>query len=194
MNLLRIVSALALWAVALSAGAQTCPAGLPRVAPDSRFSVTEPVPGQPVVTDLATGLMWKRSNEVCPPDICPINPHRFPWRTALRFARESTHAGFSDWRLPSATELYSLMETGCLPTINVNVFGPLFTDRLWTSTTWQPVQSWAHIVRVNDGSLYAGSKSLDLMGQGEAGALLVRGGPGLAAFDSAEFLLRNGFE
>ena len=39
MTLLRYLSPWALWALSTAAVAQTCPAGNPRVAPDSRYSI-----------------------------------------------------------------------------------------------------------------------------------------------------------
>lgn len=103
MTLLRFVSVLALCALSTAAVAQTCPAGNPRVAPDSRYSITEPVAGQSVVTDLATGLMWKRCSEGLSGASCGTgSATAHSWSAALVLANASSHAGFADWRLPNA--------------------------------------------------------------------------------------------
>jgi hypothetical protein len=150
MALLRCLSLLALWAPSMSAVAQTCPSGTPRVAPDSRYSITEPVAGQQVVTDLATGLMWKRCSEGQSGATCATgSATTHTWSAALGLANAATHAGFSDWRLPNAAELYSLVENGCRqPSINTTVFPATATNAYWTSTTYAPREPLNNSARI----------------------------------------------
>lgn len=52
------------------------------------------------ISDLATGLMWMKDNS----DTSMI------WKDALAYGENSTFAGNSDWRLPSAKELQSIVD------------------------------------------------------------------------------------
>lgn len=56
--------------------------------------------GDDTVTDRATGLMWMRTD----------SGKRLNWRQALAYAEGFTHAGHSDWRLPNAKELQSIVD------------------------------------------------------------------------------------
>ncbi len=117
---------------------QVCPTNLPPlVTPDSRYSLAEPVPGEFVVTDLDTGLMWKQCPEGLSGAGCASGSLvNLTWSAALTTANASTHAGFGDWRLPNVTELYSLVEPGCFnPAINTQLFPNNGADNYWTSTT-----------------------------------------------------------
>ncbi len=52
------------------------------------------------VSDLATGLMWAQADSGTGMD----------WETALNYAETNTLAGHTDWRLPNAKELQSLLD------------------------------------------------------------------------------------
>lgn len=87
------------------------------------------------VTDQSTGLMWAKSD----------SGERMNWVEALEYAENATHAGYSDWRLPNAKELQSLVdyEKSDLPAINTDFFEVTPTQfesqqdsyYFWTSTT-----------------------------------------------------------
>ncbi|MCU0753969.1 MAG: DUF1566 domain-containing protein, partial [Xanthomonadales bacterium] len=160
MTILRAL-VLALLSGAMAAEAQTCPAGNPRVAPDSRYSISEPVSGEFVVTDLATGLMWKRCSEGQSGASCGNGgASTFTWTQALTQANNAVHAGFSDWRLPSADELLSLVETGCSsPAINTVVFPATQSGFYGSSTTSAANASIALDVIFSDGNVIADSKT-----------------------------------
>lgn len=112
--------------------AQSCPPGNLRVAPDSRYRDH----GDGTVTDLETSLMWKRCSEGQNGTACIGTVSSQTWQTALSTAANSTFAGYDDWRLPSAKELYSLVETGCHePSINSVRFPNTPNSFFWTSTT-----------------------------------------------------------
>jgi hypothetical protein len=170
--------------------AQVCPAGNPRVAPDSRYSITAPVAGQQVVTDLTTGLMWKRCSEGQTGAACAGTATTHNWTQALTLANLATHAGFSDWRLPNADELYSLVESGCYgPAINTLVFPATVAEGYWSSTTVaaQPASAWKVVF---NGAFFESNEK-----GGNLHVRLLRSGPGRSTFDSgAELLLRDGFE
>ena len=125
---------------------QTCTT-TPRVAPDSRYAVSEPVSGQFVVTDLETALMWKQCPEGLSGAICATGtPSELTWSAALSAASSADHAGFSDWRLPNIIELRSLVETSCSdPSINTTIF-PAIGRFSWywsASTGNSPGVAWA---------------------------------------------------
>jgi hypothetical protein len=176
MNVLRCVSLLALWALSTVAMAQTCPAGNPRVAPDSRYTIDS---ANGVVTDLATGLMWKRCSEGQSGAECTGTATMHSWSAALGLANTSGHAGFTDWRLPNREELRSLVETACFnPSINAVAFPATVGVVYWSSTTFAPSASFAWVVDFFDGDHSSVGKN------GNRLVRLVRGGQWLDTFAS----------
>ena len=68
------------------------------------------------VSDVATGLMWSSTDF-----------GTMTWEEALTFASESEHAEFSDWRLPNAKELQSIVDYSKSPdTTNSAAISDLF--------------------------------------------------------------------
>lgn len=174
-----------LLAASTAVPAQTCQESIPRVAPDSRYTVSEPGPaGEKVVIDHQTGLMWKQCHEGQAGEICLGTASEINWIDALTAANNSVHAGFNDWRLPNITELLSLVETGCLqPAINTTVFPNSFTDdydsTVWSSTTNPITQSYAWgIDYLTDGS------SRERLKTAHYPVRLVRGGQWFDTFSS----------
>lgn len=141
------------------------------------------------MTDLATGLMWKRCSEGQSGESCAGIAYTHDWAQALSLANGVSHAGLSDWRLPNAEELNSLAETGCFsPSINEIVFPGTESVIYWSSTTYGPNPNFAWAV----GFLVGGVTAIQKIGN--LRVRLVRGGQGLDDFDSGESLLRDGFE
>lgn len=69
------------------------------------------------VSDAATGLMWAQDDSLVGMD----------WETALTYAETNTLAGYSDWRLPNAKELQSLVDYTRSPgTTSSAAIDPLF--------------------------------------------------------------------
>lgn len=69
------------------------------------------------ITDQATGLMWMQDD----------NGEGLMWQDALSYAEENEFAGFSDWRLPDAKELQSIVDYSRSPaTTNTAAIDPLF--------------------------------------------------------------------
>lgn len=130
---------------------QTCPAGNPRVAPDSRYTEH----GDGTVTDLHTGLMWKQCSEGQTGATCTGAVSTMAWANALTAAENTVFAGFSDWRLPSAKELQSLVETGCYnPAINAARFPNTSTGDYWSSSSYAANASNAWGVSFVNGYVY----------------------------------------
>ncbi len=118
--MMRMVLAGLLGLLAATAQAQSCDASQPLAAPDGRYRQAGAT-----VLDKTTGLVWLR----CPLGMswdgitCTGTVAKYGWQQALQQADTSTAAGYSDWRLPNAKELTSLVEPACVsPAINLRVF------------------------------------------------------------------------
>ncbi len=173
---------LALWLLVLASpiAAQTCPAGNPRIAPNSRYIASEPVAGQHIVQDQRTGLTWKRCLQGFTGANCATGTEVFnSWSVALSIADDEVFAGHSDWRLPTINELRTLVETGCHnPAINTAVFSNLNSPQVWSSTTYVSFQPTAWGVTFTNGESVVIGKS------GGGSIRLVRGGQPLSSFNS----------
>ncbi len=70
------------------------------------------------ITDNATGLMWQQADDGTSRD----------WENALSYSDSLTLAGNSDWRLPNAKELQSIVDyTRCPDVTNSPAIDPLFS-------------------------------------------------------------------
>jgi hypothetical protein len=91
--------------------------------------------GDGTITDHATGLMWQKAD----------SGKGMNWEQALTYAAHSKFAGYSDWRLPNAKELQSIVDYTRAPAItNSAAISPLFEITklndgeypfFWTNTT-----------------------------------------------------------
>ncbi len=73
--------------------------------------------GDSTITDNATGLMWMQND----------SQTAMNWEDALNYAENLTYAGHSDWRLPDAKELQSIVDYSRSPgTTNSAAIDPLF--------------------------------------------------------------------
>ncbi|RPD96209.1 DUF1566 domain-containing protein [Aureibaculum marinum] len=96
--------------------------------------------GDGTISDLATGLMWQKADDGIGKD----------WEEALSYAENLTLASYSDWRLPNAKELQSIVDYTRSPqTTNSAAIDPIFEITeinypdgssghypfFWTSTT-----------------------------------------------------------
>ncbi len=73
--------------------------------------------GDGTVTDLATGLMWMKAD----------SGKGMDWPAALAYAENMEFAGYSDWRLPNAKELQSIVDYSRSPgATNSAAIDPVF--------------------------------------------------------------------
>lgn len=111
----------------------TPPSGNLEVTPDS--ALVDNANG--TITHTTTGLMWKKCPQGFSDTTCTTGaPEVMNWGAALKQGLNESFAGQTDWRLPSRTELLSIIETGCsTPAINTTRFPNSPTNGLfWTSS------------------------------------------------------------
>lgn len=73
--------------------------------------------GDGTISDLATGLMWQKED----------NGSGLNWEEALSYAHSLESSSFSDWRLPNAKELQSIVDySRSLQTTNSAAIDPMF--------------------------------------------------------------------
>lgn len=103
--------------------------------------------GDDTVTDNCTNLMWHKNT-------VGTSGAGLDWQQALQYCENLELAGFSDWRLPSVTELATLVDysRGRDSTPIYPVFGG-FLGTTWTSTTFAREPRLAWYVYFIDGSL-----------------------------------------
>ena len=96
--------------------------------------------GEGTISDIATGLMWQKSDDGT----------GYDWEEALNLAENMELASYSDWRLPNVKELQSIVDYTRSPqTTNSPAIDPIFETTeindpdgnsgqypfFWTSTT-----------------------------------------------------------
>ena len=100
--------------------------------------------GDGTVTDAVTGLMWQQAATL---DL-------YAWSDAVAFCPTLVLAGHTDWRLPSAIELVSIVDYGQLnPSINANYFPDAPASAFWSSS-FGPGYAWK--VDFSDGNTATG--------------------------------------
>src|ERR1039457_4653090 len=102
--------------------------------PNSQVDVTAGAPnlesytnnGDGTVTDNITGLMWQQA----------VPSATYTWALAVAYCSTTlTLAGYSDWRLPSAIELMSIVDLGqSNPSINGTYFPSTPSTVFWSSS------------------------------------------------------------
>ncbi len=175
--------ATSVFCASFAAPAATCPPNLPPSAtPDSAYTVN----ADDTVIHIATGLMFKRCNEGRSGVNCATGSTTLNiWPGALTASRNSTFAGYSDWRLPNLQELRVLLNDSChTPSINDTVFPNTASSPTWSSTTYtQAGNASAWIVDFSDGQ----SSPLD-KNTGNYAVRLVRAG---GVFDAVPTRILN---
>ncbi len=138
-----LLSAVALFVVTLNAeSAQICREDIASTAPESRYQAN----GDGTVTDLSTGLIWKRCAEGQTGADCSTGiAQTFTWYQALQRAESAVFADSARWRLPNKDELASLVERRCIsPSINTQIFPNTPSSVFWSSSpyAYSPDRAW----------------------------------------------------
>ena len=101
------------------------------------------------ITDQATGLMWTQAD----------SGQALSWQNALAWAEGLEFAGHSDWRLPNAKELQSIVDYARSPdTTNSPAIDPLFNVTQLTNSTLDYPYYWSstsHVEGDSDSGDYA---------------------------------------
>lgn len=94
--------------------------------------------GDGTVTDTKTDLMWMQCSEGQVGPKCEGQVQKYMWDLAMSLPvhlnQRGGFAGYSDWRLPSAQELHSLVRLDERPTICSEAFPNTPVDMFWSST------------------------------------------------------------
>ena len=153
--------------VATSTPNPTPPAATPSPTPPARFVDN----GDGTISDSQTGLQWEKKDTVCPGMHCVADAFRWSgftlgpadgplFTTFLTSLNSSNFAGSSDWRLPTLSELQSILVAICsggpcvCPQGNTcidGVFGPTGQIYYWTGTQAPFGPQWAWSVGFLDG-------------------------------------------
>ncbi|MCX7047485.1 MAG: DUF1566 domain-containing protein [Candidatus Sumerlaeota bacterium] len=81
--------------------------------------------GNGTVTDNVTGLIWQKADG-----------GEMTWEAATTYAIGLTLDGYSDWRLPTAHEAFSILNHGTInPALNTSVFTASAAEYWWTQDT-----------------------------------------------------------
>jgi len=148
---------------------QNCRETIRPSAPAARFTDN----GDGTVTDLDTGLMWKRCPEGLPGANCDANGAlgvgfdyaavAYTWQGALQRVQavnasadpDVNPGGHGDWRLPNIKELGSIVERACVnPALNLSLFPGDYKDRSGgpAQETTTDVRFWSASPDAVDGS------------------------------------------
>jgi hypothetical protein len=140
-----------------------CPAPGAALAQDGTYgsgvgqpSYTEnKVSGVLVTVDNRTGLMWITNPADAGMDAT------YTWPLALAACEASTFAGYSDWRLPNARELMSIVDysKSVGPTLNAAFFPNTHSNYYWTSTSYAPDPTLAWYVDFSAGYVHLDTKT-----------------------------------
>lgn len=87
--------------------------------------------GNGTVVDSATGLMWPKDANGPGGNNGDTND----WPAALDYAEGLDFAGHTDWRLPNAQELHSVLDYGLVQVQVCAIIQNAQNKSLWTSTT-----------------------------------------------------------
>lgn len=152
----------------LAGAAQTCPSGLAPSTPAERFMVND----DSTVTDRLTGLTWKQCPEGRKGKSCEEGTAiTLDWATAQKVAATTVFAGKKDWRVPTISELETIIEYSCtMPAINKAIFPATPAANFWSLSPYAGYANGVWNINFNDGVKDNSSKNFQLY------LRLVRGG------------------
>jgi len=122
--------------------------------PASRFTRTEPVANQPVVSDAKTGRSWQGCPVGLSDNACSTGSvTQFTWEAALAYCEDLDWGGHTDWALPDVKELRSIVDNRqSQPTIDGLAFSDAPLLWFWSSSSFanDVTQAWAVSFQVGD--------------------------------------------
>jgi hypothetical protein len=100
-----------------------------------------------VAIDRKTCLVWERNDPMKDAGSCVIardSPAKLCWIEAGKYCQGLRLDGQSDWRLPTRTELRTLLlaDVGLCPRVDTAVFAQALRSIYWTSETSTPDHAW----------------------------------------------------
>jgi len=120
-----------------------------------------------VVIDQASSLMWMRCavDQQWAIDHCDRQGGSYTYREALDYIsslnRRGGAFGFTDWRLPTVTELLGTVVSGCWsPALDTMVFPQAPVTGYWTATSDPDYTQGAMLVHFVNGQDYMGNRSV----------------------------------
>ncbi|AXR60503.1 DUF1566 domain-containing protein [Leptospira mayottensis] len=110
--------------------------------------------GNGTVTDQNTGLLWSQCSEGQGGVGCPGASLDLDWNAALNACNVLNLAGRTNWRLPNANELLSIVDfNNNNPATNAVSFPNTPNSSYWTSTTYENNTFFAVVISFVTGSL-----------------------------------------
>ena len=104
------------------------------ILPKSEFVVSS-VNGEEIVTDTVNGLVWQKGYVVYK-----------SWKDALEYCETLDYAGFTDWRLPNRSELFTLVDFSKTGNKLSSFPGEMLDSRdFWTSSTMPGNDTQAYV-------------------------------------------------
>ena len=133
------------------------------------FTVTTASTGEAVVADEITRLIWQRCAAGQTGETCKGTAKLMDWFKASDHCEQSTHGGFSDWKLPDSHELHSVLDFGTTsPAMDTTAFvnapskfsadyDQWWKECYWTSSPYAKDSTVAWVGMVNSGDMAEGS-------------------------------------
>jgi len=153
--------ALLLGTLALPVVAQKCDVSKPATAPFNQFKVND----NGSITDTASNLVWLRCGLGMSwnGSSCEGQTLSYGWHSAVAAVKELNTkkvAGRNDWRLPSLSELQSIVEKRCFkPAIDLDAFPFTPESGFWSSTESEGANPRAMMVLFIHGQAYVANKN-----------------------------------
>ncbi len=118
--------------------------------------IPKTIGGDDIVFDRASGLMWAADGNAQGCDFGNSDE----WHNAIVFANIVTFAGFTDWRMPSIKELFSIANYATVIGIDTTFFPNTFSTAYWSSTTDRTTTTRAWIIDFIAGTVVQKTKTL----------------------------------